>query len=44
MDALLSESIEELYAFSDNFVRSNLGLNNLTEAKQIYETIVGDKF
>ena len=44
MDALLSESIEELYAFSDNFVRSNLGLNDLTEAKQIYETIVNDKF
>ena len=44
MDAVLSESIEELYAFSDNFVRSNLGLNDLTEAKQIYETIVGDKF
>ena len=43
-NALLSESIEELYAISGNFVRSNLGLNDLTEAKQIYETIMSDKF
>ena len=43
-NALLSESIEELYAISDKFVKSNLGLNDLTEAKQIYETIMNDKF